>query len=638
MTRLPGVAPTVALALVFAWTPCSTQASPQDDSLMTVIEGSSSPVERAEALLQYASSRERLRPGECLAHARMALQLAQQAGDLPTMHRALVQIRDLQHRYGAHDEYLKVAIQAMELSEKLEDARLMADDLHWLSLAYERMGDMDDAVMASRKAFILLSTLNDRTARGRGMLHLLRSLVKAGRYREAIVHGDEALRTVIGPTDTLDRARVWTLRAEALLATGKAGDALPLLISAATAFDRPGAGSDLMNACTALARAYHVMGDPQRARHYIDLSMGLCGGLGHRVELPILLALSSRIHEQAGDLAPALDDERRREALEDSIMDERMAERMAGLQELYRTGKLDRELAAMRSRNETNENLIAEARVHGRLWLIAVSLLVVLLGGTFWVLMARRRSLRRIRLKNTVIRQQAEQIHATNLELERQNRRLAEALMGEEEKGALLKEIHHRVKNNLQMVNSLLRMQCDHLEDPGMNDLMRDAQGRVRAMAMVHENLYRRGDLARIDLRTHLAELCDAVISSSGHKERITVSVTSQVEMVPVDIMLPLSLLVNELLTNSIKHAFKPNDRGAIRIMLNRTDDGGCELFYHDDGVGMDPAMLRYGNFGMSLIRAFVEQLDGGMRMVPGNGTTILIGFDLADRYVRKAG
>jgi two-component sensor histidine kinase len=457
------------------------------------------------------------------------------------------------------------------------------------------------------------------------------------RFKEAIVQSDEALKLFIDRNDSSSQAGIWVRSAEAQLEQGHIGDALPILIHAEHVLAGGAAHVEHLRALAALARAYELLGDHHRARLHADAALALAQDMGARGSMPDLLGWSSRIHESLGDLQLALRDERWRQALEDSLMDERVAERMAGMQELYQLDHKEKELDAMRSRFEASEEMIAQGRAHGRWWLAVFVVLFGSLIWSTWALLSRRKAVRRIRLKNQVIRQQSAQIHANNLELERRNLRLAESLMSEEEKGALLKEIHHRVKNNLQIVNALLRLQSENVQDDLLADMLRDAQGRVRAMAMVHENLYRLGDLSRIDMRSHLLALGKAVIESHRVTDRVVLEVNTQLDRAPLDTMLPLSLLVNELVTNAAKHAFPDGRKGTVRLVINRAAHDRCELFYSDDGVGMRHDRMSSDNFGMSLIRSFVQQLDGNMRMVHGEGTTMVITFDPEPRRIRQA-
>ncbi|MCB0922815.1 MAG: sensor histidine kinase, partial [Actinobacteria bacterium] len=208
----------------------------------------------------------------------------------------------------------------------------------------------------------------------------------------------------------------------------------------------------------------------------------------------------------------------------------------------------------LQEKNDLNEERITaqNARSELLLTLLAVaSVLVLVLGASFW---NNYRVVRRLRLKNQVIRRQSDEIHAKNMELERNNLRLAESIVSEEQKELQLKEIHHRVKNNLQIVNTLLRLQGMHASSMDTADLLEEAQNRIRSMALVHEHMYRSGDLREVDARTFIEVLVGSVLNSFGLEDRIRALVQADRTEFSMDTLVPLSLLINELITNSAKH------------------------------------------------------------------------------------
>jgi len=177
------------------------------------------------------------------------------------------------------------------------------------------------------------------------------------------------------------------------------------------------------------------------------------------------------------------------------------------------------------------------------------------------------------------------------------------------EKETLLREIHHRVKNNLQIISSLLNLQKGALRDEEDVRLFEESQNRIRSMAMIHESLYQSETLLEINLKEYMSRLAVSLISSYGAS-----GVGSEVETddlrLDIERALPLALIMNELITNSLKYAF-PDDRGLIKIRIH-SDNGECVLEYSDDGVGLpedyDPETS--DSLGMTLVRSLGGQLD----------------------------
>ena len=199
------------------------------------------------------------------------------------------------------------------------------------------------------------------------------------------------------------------------------------------------------------------------------------------------------------------------------------------------------------------------------------------------------------------------------------------------EKEMLLKEVHHRVKNNLQTVSSLLRMQSRSIDDPDTLSLIRSSQNRVVAMAMVHEMLYMREDLSKIEYRTYVQELGDYLIKSiKGPESRIGLRIDiPQIEL-GIDTAIPLGLLINEAVTNALKYGFKDQDEGEISIVLEKEDKTEYVLRIGDNGVGFPESVTHKTtkSLGLKLIHNLSRQLQGTvMRDLSKQGTNYIIRF-----------
>jgi two-component sensor histidine kinase len=199
------------------------------------------------------------------------------------------------------------------------------------------------------------------------------------------------------------------------------------------------------------------------------------------------------------------------------------------------------------------------------------------------------------------------------------------------EKEILLKEVHHRVKNNLQTVSSLLRMQGRNIEDQSTQHLIQSSQNRVVAMAMVHEMLYMREDLAKIDYRTYVTELGGYLIKSlKGSDSKITLRIDiPQIEL-GIDTAIPLGLLINEAVTNALKYGFKDRETGEISILLERESKTEYVLRIGDNGVGYPESITHKStkSLGLKLIYNLSRQLQGSViRDLSKEGTNYIIRF-----------
>jgi two-component sensor histidine kinase len=214
-------------------------------------------------------------------------------------------------------------------------------------------------------------------------------------------------------------------------------------------------------------------------------------------------------------------------------------------------------------------------------------------------------------------------------DLEGVNEALATSLR---EKEVLLQEIHHRVKNNLQVISSLLSLQADHVSDPQAHMILRESQHRVRSMALIHEKLYRSACLAQVDFGDYVHDLAAFLFRSfRSSSQGITLHVDAEPIGLPVDIAMPCGLILNELVSNALKHAFPDDLSGAVTVMLGTTQDRRVNMVVADTGVGFAPGVdFRHTEtLGLQLVAMLVEQIDGTFEVDSTAGTRCTIGFGL---------
>ncbi len=190
----------------------------------------------------------------------------------------------------------------------------------------------------------------------------------------------------------------------------------------------------------------------------------------------------------------------------------------------------------------------------------------------------------------------------------------------------LLKEIHHRVKNNLEVVSSLLALQSNQVEDANTKEAMQEGQNRVQSIGIVHQKLYQGKDLGAIEMKDYFINLSDSILDSFGAHKRVQVECAMDALNVDVDTAVPLGLIVNELLTNTIKYAFPDGRSGKVQIKLTQTANGNLHMQVSDNGVGKSGTISGTG-FGGQLISLLTQQLDGTMTEENNNGTHIFFEF-----------
>lgn len=193
------------------------------------------------------------------------------------------------------------------------------------------------------------------------------------------------------------------------------------------------------------------------------------------------------------------------------------------------------------------------------------------------------------------------------------------------EKDMLLREVHHRVKNNMQIISSLLSLQSNYVDGEAVN-VLKESQDRVKSMAMIHEKLYQSSSLTHIDFAEYLQSLLNNLLRSyNGNSGNVTLNMNVERVFLNIETAMPLGLTVNEIVSNSLKHAF-PGGEGTINLKLHRVLDG-LELQISDNGVGMPENFKETNSLGLQLVSALVNQLDGTVELKVDNGTCYNIKF-----------
>ncbi|HKD36192.1 MAG TPA: histidine kinase dimerization/phosphoacceptor domain -containing protein, partial [Pirellulales bacterium] len=197
-----------------------------------------------------------------------------------------------------------------------------------------------------------------------------------------------------------------------------------------------------------------------------------------------------------------------------------------------------------------------------------------------------------------------------------------------DEKEVLLKEVHHRVKNNLQIISSLLALQARGNGDPEVRRMFEESQGRIRSMALIHEQLYQSGELSRIDFLEYVRRLCSYLMECSGDQDgHVSLRLDVAAVPLPLNLAIPCGMILNELVSNALKHAFPGGRRGTVLIGFE-SHDGNYRMSVSDDGIGTAAAEPpKPGSLGLKVVDALVKQIGGAMSVTSDRGTKFNIIF-----------
>ncbi len=210
----------------------------------------------------------------------------------------------------------------------------------------------------------------------------------------------------------------------------------------------------------------------------------------------------------------------------------------------------------------------------------------------------------------------------SNKLLEEKNQVVSKAL---QEKDILLREIHHRVKNNLQMISALLYLHGKSLDDTPAQAALMESQNRVQSMAIIHQNLYQQENLLGVGVQEYLDKLIHHLIDSYNiEKDRIEIYKRIEIQHLDVDTVIPLALIINELISNALKYAFRDGRQGVIHVNIGMVD-GVIQLEVKDNGIGFPETNADGGNFGFKLIHILSERLGATLNINSDKGTSVTL-------------
>lgn len=304
----------------------------------------------------------------------------------------------------------------------------------------------------------------------------------------------------------------------------------------------------------------------------------------------------SNIYSELGDYKNALEYHELYEQGHTEYLNTIIARKDSELQVKYETAQKDMEIMSQQTK-------IAQQRKTQWLYIGIAGLLGVILFGMYFT------------LKN--IRKKRKALAAINIELDAKNR----------QNELLLKEIHHRVKNNLEMVKSLIALQSAKLEDGASKEAMLASQNRVQSMGIIHQKLYQGENLGSIEMKDYFINLGEGVLDTFNAEEKVKIECAMDDLNLDVDTAVPIGLIVNELLTNALKYAFPEGTKGQIKISLVK-ENNDLLLKVTDNGIGKTQGSKPKGTgFGTQLIQLLTQQLNGTISEDHKNGTAVFFNF-----------
>ncbi|QQR87998.1 MAG: tetratricopeptide repeat protein [Flavobacteriales bacterium] len=582
-------------ALVFVVLLITAQADAQMDSLLRVRDALPQDTSRLGVLTELLRATVFNDPDSALVFAAEYRSIAKRSGI------------DLEigkgHNYtgmcytsrSEHDEALRHYLAAVPYFERGGDPWYEAMAHNNIGSVHEKMQRSDKAAYEFTAALRAFRSLRDTVWIANVSNNLGNVLYEEGRFDSAVVYYRQAddLLTALGMDIYAGTTRMNL--SNALDQLGAQDEALAMMRSAHAVMPEGEDENTRANILANLGRLHGVAGEADSALYFLRAGLQLAQRAQARSVETNAHEFLSAFFEERGAIDSAYRHHKLATALRDSIFSQESSARIAEMQEKYESGKKD--------------VLIAEGNAQLERRALTIKAIAV---GAVLFLVAALFAFRAYRVKRK-----------GEAEMMRQ-KQVIEAQLKEKE--LLLREIHHRVKNNLQTVSSLLSIQGRGITDETAKQAVNDSRLRVKSMALIHQDLYREGDLTGVQMPDYVAKLANGLVTSYGMTDRVKLDLRVHPINLDVDTAVPLGLILNELITNALKYAWPDGRSGRLHVSMAEAADGQLLIDVIDDGIGMkDGAQVAAGGtgFGLGMIRTFASKLKAEHTITGENGTSV---------------
>lgn len=487
------------------------------------------------------------------------------------------------------DKAMEADMTALNLMESLNDQQGIAGAMERLSDDLTQQGRLKEALEYAEKSIGICEKNEFKEQLMFAFFNAGNVAIAMEKYPESLAYYDKAIEINRSmKLSEMNLSDFSNARGNALKRLGRLPEALDAYTKAMNLAQKTNY-NNAINAVTAnLGEVNMLMGNYAVALKYQLKTIELQESAGEKTNLIENYVHISTIYEKLGDYSSALSYQKKALSLRDSTASKESDVAMSELLTKYETEKKQATILSQQQQ-------LSQQRREQWLSIGAVSLLAILLIVGYRSYSSRTKANKLLAAKN-------------------------------KENELLLREIHHRVKNNLEVVSSLLALQSAQIDDPNTKDAMLEGQNRVLSIGIVHQKLYQGENLGAIEMKDYFINLSDSILDSFGAHKKVQVECAMDTLNIDIDTAVPLGLIVNELLTNTLKYAFPADRNGKVQIKLEKRLNGILQLQVSDDGVGKSGETKGTG-FGGQLVNLLTKQLNGTMREEINNGTTIFFEF-----------
>ncbi|MCF8235167.1 MAG: tetratricopeptide repeat protein [Bacteroidales bacterium] len=542
-----------------------------------------------------------------LAYYEKALNFRREIGDASPLADSYYGLGYLYYAQNQYYKALDYCLNALAIYEEQQNKSRQALTLNVIGIIYDGLGDIEKAKQYGQRALNINQELNEQRATANSLNNLANLYSKEENYQQALQTYQEALDIYQELNSIAEMATITANLGIVNYELKNYQKAIELCNEAISLTEKVSIEVGKIGPYITMANIYLETGRIKNAEKHALLALQIAEQNNHLKHLSESHELLNRIYAQKQDYRSAYKHHQQFKKLQDSIFNTENIKKVTQLENQY---QFEKEKQAIALEQEKKDILQAEEMRQQRLIrnAIIIGLILVLISAIiiYFYYLQKQKANRKLSEQNLIISKQ------------------------KEEKELLLREIHHRVKNNLQIISGMLDLQTLSTDSPISEAALKDAQNRLQSIAMIHEILHQNEDNKEVVFKELVNKLAGHISASLKYDNEIDIRIDIPGEYkFNIETALPLGLIITELLTNSFKYAFEKQDAAKIDIRLEK-ENGHLLLVVSDNGKGIpsDIDFIKSKSLGLRLINALSKQLSGVMQLNPENGTKFTFAFE----------
>jgi len=521
---------------------------------------------------------------------------------------------------GAYKESLENSLQAVKLLERYNDNSVLSAEIYnYVAITYNQLQDIKRSNDYFQKAYRISSRFNETELNTMILTNIIQTFINLNKDKEAVLYVKKLEKGI----DKMDESSRIMLISRALRVYTEVFDfksAKKYNDEAIKKLKEQESGNNInLILYPSIIRYLIKSAQYTKARNYVADYKKISEKNKDKKKLQEIHLILFQLDSIESNFLSAIHEYKLQEKYKDSLFSQEKNKQIAELQIKFETEKKDKDLVLkeqqnklLRKQGELQKTKLSKANLLKNIGFGSMVLFLIIIVLLYTGYRIKHKT-------NRILESQKGEINQKNAILQK--------LVVEKE--WLLKEIHHRVKNNLQMVMSLLKVQSHHLKDPAVISAIKESQNRIHSMSLIHKKLYQSENVMSVNMSVYIQELVEYFQSTFDMGRGIQFSLDLEAIELDTSQAVPLGLILNEAITNSIKHAFVNKESGLISLSFKNIDGNYLKMSVKDNGIGISADLndFDFNSLGMKLIRGFSNDLDAKLVIKNENGLLIDIEF-----------